>query len=238
MKKFCLSVLFSVLCLTAVAATWQEAEQAYRESRFAFALAAYEDLLRSFPNDPHLYYNIGNCYFKMGSKGLAIANYYRAFRLAPRDSDIRHNLSLALAESGERLVAQGVPEILHTAFFWCTYAELKGLLYIAWWLFCLVSIMWLFRRKYGKIVLVVAVLLTLIATWYALRYSTDHASIAVVAAPMAELRSGPGTNFPASANIAQGHILLLQDSRDNWREVIVKSQGIKGWMDNAYLEKI
>ena len=74
--------------------------------------------------------------------------------------------------------------------------------------------------------------------WYGLRWQAENADLAVVAAPVAELRSGPGTNFPASANIPQGHLLVLQDSRDNWLEVIVKSQGIKGWMNAADLEKI
>ena len=212
MKKYFLSLLLPILCVPLLAASLQQAEQSYREGRFAAALGAYEDLLGDYPNDPYLYYNIGNCYFKMGSKGLAVANYYRAFRLAPRDADIRHNLALALADGGERLVPQGVPEILHSAFFWLTAAELKGTLYIVWWLFCLVTIFWLFKHKYGKVVLVVAGLLIVIAAWYGLRYQVDNMPLAVVASPVAELRSGPGANFPASANISQGHLLLLQDS--------------------------
>ena len=238
MKKYFLSLLLPILCWPLVAADFQHAEAAYREGHFAAALGEYENLLSDYPNNPYLYYNIGNCYFKMDSKGLAVANYYRAFRLAPRDADIRHNLSLALAESGERLVPQGVPEILHTAFFWLTDVELRGALYIAWWLFCSTALFWLLKRKYGKVVFAIAVLLVLAGGWYALRYQADHAVLAVVASPVAELRSGPGTNFPASANIAQGHLVTLQDSRDDWQQVIVKSQGIEGWMNAADLEKI
>ena len=238
MKKYWFAFLLPVLCLTASATDWQQAEQSYRDGHFAAALGEYEELLQVYPNDPYLYYNIGNCYFKMGSKGLAAANYYRAFRLAPRDSDIRHNLSLALAESGERLVAQGVPEIFHKAFYWLTAAELKGVLYLAWWLFCAMGTVWLFKRKYGRVALTSAVLLVAVGIWYALRYQADHEPIAVVAAPVAELRSGPGMNFPASANIAQGHLLLVQDTRDNWREVVVKSQVIKGWIEADSLEII
>ena len=238
MKKYGLVCLFSFLYMLAAAADFQTAEQDYREGHFAAALGAYEELLQSYPNNPYLYYNIGNCYFKMGSVGLAAANYYRAFRLAPREADIRHNLSLALAQSDERLVPQGVPEVLHKAFFWLTAEELKGTLYMTWWLFCLGGIFWLLKRKSGKVVLVTGVLFLLTGVWYALRFDPDHAAMAVVASPVAELRSGPGINFPLSANIAQGHILLLEDSRDNWREVVVKSQGIKGWMDASSLEEI
>ena len=238
MTKYFLSFLLVLAAFWVSAADLEQAEQFYREGRFAAALGEYEDLRNNYPNDPYLYYNIGNCYFKMGSKGLAVANYYRAFRLAPRDKDIRHNLTLALADSGERLVPQGVPEILHTVFFWLTADELKGTLYIAWWLFCLVGCVWLLKRKNGKLVLVSAVLLLGIGTWYALRYQTDHEPLAVVAAPVAELRSGPGTQFPVSANISQGHLLVLQDKRDNWQQAIIKSQGIEGWINSTDLEKI
>ena len=238
MKRYCLILLLPFLYLSALAADFTQAEQSYREGHFAAALGQYEQLLQNYPNDPHLYYNIGNCYFKMGSKGLAIANYYRAFRLAPRDTDIRHNLGLALAQAGERLVPSGVPEILHVAFFWLTAAELKASLSIIWWLFCLATAVWLLKHRYGKVVFSLAIALALVATWYILRQQGDATHLAVVAPPVAELRSGPGTNFPASANISQGHLLLLQDSRDNWQEVVVKSQGIKGWMNAADLENI
>lgn len=238
MKKYGLACIFSFLYMIAGAADFQTAEQDYRDGHFAAALGAYEELLQTYPNNPFLYYNIGNCYFKMGSTGLAAANYYRAFRLAPREADIRYNLNLALAQSGERLVPQGIPEILHKAFFLLTAEELQGTLQLAWWFFGFSTIFWLLTRKGSRVVLVSAILLLLVGNWYILRFGPDHEQLAVVASPVAELRSGPGKNFPLSANVSQGHLLLLQDSRDNWREVVVKSQGIKGWMEASSLEKI
>jgi len=227
-----------LLAVTAQAADFQQAEESYRQGHFATALNEYEQLLHIYPNDPNLYYNIGNCYFKMDSIGLATANYYRAFQLNPRDADIRHNLALALQHSGERLVPAGMPEILHQAFFGLTALELKGLFYLSFWLFCMVAGVWLIKRRYGKIAFGSFVFLLLITSWYAWRYQIDHTPLAVVAAPVAELRSGPGENFPASANVAQGHLLLLQDKKDHWQQVIVKSQGIKGWMNASNVEEL
>ena len=239
MKKVLLFLsLLAVFSSAIWSATLQEAETHYREGHFASALTAYEDLLQTYPNDPYLYYNIGNCYFKMGSKGLATANYFRAFALAPRDKDIRHNLSLALQKSGERLVPSGMPEVLHQAFFSLTGAELQGLLFIVIWLTCLVRAYWLLKRRGTWFVLTLWLITALIGTWYGWRSRLDKQPLAVVAAPVVELRSGPGNNFPASANVAQGHIVILQDSRDDWREVVVKSQGIKGWMPAQSLEQI
>ncbi len=215
-----------------------QAEEMYRQGKFSSALGVYEEVLKNRPNDPFVYYNIGNCYFKMGSKGLAAANYYRAFKLAPRDADIRHNLSLALAAGGERLVPAGMPGALHQAFFALSYNELKGLFFLLLWLCCTLGSVWLVKRKFGRTCILLAVTFVLCGGWMWWRYTLESEPLAVVASPSAEIRSGPGTNFPASATVAQGHLLLVEDAKDSWFEVIVKSQGLKGWVEKSAVEKI
>lgn len=239
MKKYILAFLLPCLCVLSVGAVdLQQAEQYYREGRFAAALGAYENLLKNYPNDPYLYYNIGNCYFKMGSRGLAIANYFRAFRLAPRDADIRHNLTLTLDSAGEKFVPAGMPVSLHKAFFAFTTLELKGLSILTLLLCCALAGFWLFKRRAGILLGLSTTILLVLGGWYLWRSHIDGVSLAVVAAPTAELRSGPGNNFPASANVSQGHLLTVLDSKDHWDEVIVNSQAIKGWIEANDLEKI
>ena len=236
-------ILLTVLLLGFAAASWgqtalQQAEGYYREGKFSAALGLYEKELKNTPNDPYVYYNIGNCYFKMGSKGLAAANYYRAFKLAPRGSGIRHDLTLALAAGGERLVPAGVPEVLHKAFFYLSYQEVQGLTFLLLWLFCALGSVWLLKRKFKRVFLASAVILLLCGGWLYARYTLEQAHLAVVAAPVAEVRSGPGANFPASASVPQGHLLTVQDTKDDWYEVIVKSQGLKGWVEKNAVEQI
>ena len=231
-------LLSSFVCWTYAQADLSEAEQLYRDGRFAEALGSYEKELKLYPNDPFLYYNIGNAYFKMGSNGLAVANYYRAYRLLPRDKDIRHNLALALASSGEQLVPADIPAVAYQAFFCLSYDELKGLTYALFWLLALVGWVWLVKRKAGKVAVVLLVLFGISATWLYARHSLQTRTLAVVAAPSAEIRSGPGTNFPANATAAQGHLLDIVDKKDQWYEVIVNSQSIKGWVESSAIEKI
>lgn len=236
--------LFAITCLLCFANTlWaqsvmEQAEESYRQGKFSVALGLYEEELKNRPNDPFVYYNIGNCYFKMGSKGLAAANYYRAFKLAPRDSDIRHNLSLALSSGGERFVPVGMPIVLHQAFFALSYDELKGLFLLLFWISCTLGSVWLVKRKFGRVLATVVVIFMLCGGWLWWRHTLETEPLAVVAAPSAEIRSGPGTNFPASATAAQGHLLLVLDGKDSWYNVIVKSQGLKGWVEKSAVEKI
>ncbi len=238
MKKLLALGGFLLLGSYMAAADWTQAENLYREGKYAAALAEYEELLHTYPNDPYLYYNIGNSYFKMGSKGLAAANYYRALRLAPRDKDLRHNLALALEAGGERLVPAGMPAVLHQVFFGLTVHELKGLFFLMCWLCCTLSAVWLVKRRGGKAALLSLLLALGLGGFYAWRVALQNQPLAVVAAPVAELRSGPGQQFPAQAHVAQGRLLWVQDTKDNWSEVVVKSQGLKGWMESQALEKI
>ncbi len=239
MKKWIFVLVISIGApLLAWAQNADTAEEYYRQGRYSAALGAYEDQLKNAPNNPYLYYNIGNCYFKMGSTGLAVANYYRAFRLDPRDADIRHNLNLALESAGEKLVPGGVPEVLHKAYFYFSAAELKGLSILAWGLASVLACIWLLKRRLGRTALVMLAVGVAVAAWAGSVKRLEQENWAVVAVPAAELRSGPGMNFPASANLAQGHLVVVQDTRNAWKEVVVKSQGLQGWMPADSLEKI
>ncbi len=238
-KMLLLFVLILALACTGRAAqTAAEAEQYYTQGKFSTALNLYEDELKNNPNNPYVYYNIGNCYFKMGSTGLAVANYYRAFRLAPRDADIRHNLSLALQSAGEHLVPGGVPQVLHQLFFILSYDELKGIVMLCLGMSSLLLCLGIIKRRWGKVLWFCLTALAVSGGWLYARHQQEKLPLAVVASPTAELRSGPGTNFPASANLTQGHLVILQDSRNQWDEVVVKTQGIQGWIKSSSLEKI
>ena len=239
MKRICFALTACLAFVPSFAQSdLQQAEDLYRQGKFSAALNAYETILKNNPNDPFVYYNIGNCYFKMGSKGLAAANYYRAFRLAPRDSDIRHNLTLALESGGERFVPAGRPLVLHKAFFYLSEAELKGWVYVLFWLTGVLVFWCLVRRKWNHLATLGCLLLLLSTGWLYTRLHLAQETLAVVASPVAEIRSGPGTNFPASASAAQGHLVTILDSKDAWYEVVVNSQGIKGWIEKDSVEKI
>lgn len=241
MKKYGLFLLIwsmGILGWHPAAEAAVSAEELYQNGQYAQALTAYEQTLKDYPNNPYLYYNIGNCYFKIGNRGLAIANYYRAFELNPRDGDIRHNLELALAESGENLVPPGMPTALHRMFFILSVPELQGLWFGCIWVVCLLAGVWLLTRKAGKLTATAGILLLLVSGWFFVRNSWQEEPLAVVAAAKAELRSGPGENFPVSATVTQGHLLQVTDQKGIWQQVVLRSEGLKGWMENSALEHI
>lgn len=77
-----------------------------------YASGKYEEALQFFLNmtkqgeGADLYYNIGNCYFRLDSIPQALLWYERAYLLNPSDSDIRYNLQYARTKTIDRLVPE------------------------------------------------------------------------------------------------------------------------------------
>jgi tetratricopeptide (TPR) repeat protein len=67
---------------------------AYDEGNWQEARERFESLLKDGLSSAALYYDLGNCYYKLGEKGKAVWAYESARRLDPRDPDIEWNLNL------------------------------------------------------------------------------------------------------------------------------------------------
>lgn len=72
-----------------------DAVNKYQAGAFAAAAESFEAIAESGIRNGHLFYNIGNAWFKAGDTGRAILWYERAKRLIPRDPDLRFNLAYA-----------------------------------------------------------------------------------------------------------------------------------------------
>lgn len=99
--------LLFLLLLPAVQMSAQElktqADTAYVQERYAQAAELYEQLLEQ-GHSSDVYYNLGNCYYRLEKVGPAVLNYERALRLDPGDTNIRHNLELARNKTKDKVV--------------------------------------------------------------------------------------------------------------------------------------
>src|SRR5277367_2694387 len=90
-------LLGSSLAIAAPADDFKAANQLYDAGKFTEAAAAYEKIE---PKTAHVYYNLGNAWFRQNKLGLAVLNYARARQLAPRDPDILANLKFTQQRLG------------------------------------------------------------------------------------------------------------------------------------------
>ena len=237
-RFFLLSV---VVFLTPYLFAQDEAQKAYDSGNYLDAAKIYNEQIKNTEKpSATLYYNFANSCYKLGLTPRAIANYYKAWRLNPRDEEIRHNLMFAMAQNGQSFIPTDVPEVAFNLFFYLSIIELEGLLWLLGWLFVIVLILSLItnNKMLKKILIFLTISIILVGTWYLFRRPFDTKHLAVVKKVQAEVRSGPGENFPVNLSVPRNHIVQIKDSKDNWIQILIPQEQTQGWVLKDSLEEI
>jgi tetratricopeptide (TPR) repeat protein len=221
---------------------FKAANRLYDAGKFAEAAAAYE---RIQPKTAHIYYNLGNAHFREGKLGLAILDYERAQRLAPRDPDIAANLKFAEQRLGVDEVntpPRAWQRFLHsildsrTPTEWATY-ELVTL-----WLTILAIGAWIYipRVRTGLLVVATVSLLGFAASAFALGHqvlSDRTAPSAVVVVAETDARFAPVPDSTTHFKLTEGSRILTREDRGQWL-LIERADGQQGWVAAAAVERI
>ena len=83
--------------------TFIQANKAYDSGDYASAVELYNTIVDAGYANWQVYYNLGNCHYRLDETGLSIANYRRAQRLAPNKSVIKDNLALARSKATDNI---------------------------------------------------------------------------------------------------------------------------------------
>jgi len=223
-----------------------EGNQAYTDGDLEMALTRYRAAMAQGAGDADLHYNLGNTYARRGDLGQAIACYLRAQRRAPRDRDIRTNLTWVRSHTKDlELVGGSLPPViaqLDTAVHQLSVDEWALILVLLSWLMAgLVA--WSWRRGWlasgsRRVLILLGALLALSAVVLATRwYEEEIRDTAVIIAEEVEVRSGPATTFPVVFQIHDGLTLVVRDQRDDWVQIGLGGDWV-GWVPEGVLERV
>lgn len=67
----------------------------YQKGQYQEAISTYETILQSGQESAEVYFNLGNCYYKLNKVAPAVYNFEKALLLKPNDSEIQNNLVFA-----------------------------------------------------------------------------------------------------------------------------------------------
>ena len=67
----------------------------YQKGNYQEAITAYKSVVNSGQQSAELYFNLGNCFYKLNKVAPAIYNFEKALLLNPNDTEIQNNLSFA-----------------------------------------------------------------------------------------------------------------------------------------------
>lgn len=246
-KIFTLS-MFLCATLFAFAVSKAEGDALYEKEQYEEAAKVYETLLHDNGMSAEVYYNLGNCYYKMDLIPQAILNYERAYLLNPGDGDIRANLALARGKTIDKVVP---PSEMFFVTWWraITHSMSIGkwiLLAVLSFVLLLVGVgLYMFSspllvRKigiHGAMVLLVVVIVANCAAATQFDSLVDSRA-AIVTAPSVSVKSSPSDRSTDLFLIHEGSkVEILDASMGEWMEVKFE-EGKQGWIPVSAAEKI
>ena len=246
MKIKHLYIVLFLLALTPAVCNDRKAEQlfdagntAYVNNDFHTAAEYYDSIVGMGLQSAGLYYNMGNAYFKSGKIGSAILYYNKAQRLAPLNSDIDYNLTVANTYTRDNI--GNVPQFfarrwidgLRSALSSNTWAWLSvlffGLLSVGALLYLLP--LSLAARKTGLgIGVASAALFALSVTLSSVqRGESLHPDEGIVMITAAPVKSSPDASSKDLFVLHEGTKVKVTDALNDWREITI-SDGHSGWV--------
>ena len=241
-------LLFLLLVpLSASAVTKAQADSSYVQEHYQQAARQYEALLKQGVS-ADIYYNLGNCYYRMDNITQAVLAYERALLLSPGDEDIRFNLQMARSKTIDKITPES------EMFFVTWYHSLVNMQSVdAWARLALIALaiaivlalaylfaspIWL--RKVGFFGALAALLLFLgsnVFAWQQKR-GLDHRTGAVVIRSAVNVKSTPSRNGTDLFILHEGtRVTITDSSMKGWKEIRV-GDGKQGWLETKEIEVI
>ena len=242
-----LVIFMSVFSLQVSAQSKADVDKLYQKGNYMQAAKGYEKLLKE-GETAALFYNLGNCYYRLDNIPHAVLSYERAQRLAPSDEDIRFNLQLAQTKTIDNLMPES------EMFFITWYKAMINYLSVDWWasigLGCLfLSVLSLvvylfvdieFFRKLSKVVLPVFFLFFLINTFFAIQQVCllEAETHGIIMSSSAVVRKTPDQKSAEVFILHEGSKVRITDSSmSQWTEIKL-SDGRQGWVKAKHVEAI
>jgi hypothetical protein len=221
---------------------FKSANQLYDTGKFTEAAVVYEKIE---PKTAHVYFNLGNAHFREGKLGLAILDYERARRLAPRDPDIVANLKFAEQRLGvddvnapPRAWQKYLRSIIdsRSTTEWGTY-ELAAL-----WLTALAvgACIYVPRFRTGWLVIAAVAFVGLAVSVFALSNEVigdRTAPAAVVVAADTDARFAPVPDSTTHFKLSEGTRVVIREDRGQWL-FVERADGQQGWVKSDTVERV
>lgn len=246
-----ITLLFAATTATAapakVAITKVDADKEYAKGNYLQASKDYSDLLK-VGESVELYYNLGNCYYRLGNITKSIIAYEKAHRLSPSDRDVTFNLEFVREKTIDKIEHQ------EKNFFSAGYTMLQNLMDMDAWaclsivaFFACLGMAMLFllgrdewMRKLGFYVALLSVFVFVFSTLFAWqqKHNFDARDRAVVVAPSASVKLTPSESSADAVVVHEGTAVQIVDrTMSDWYSVKL-DDGKEGWLKRNSLEII
>ncbi|WP_298996994.1 tetratricopeptide repeat protein [uncultured Tenacibaculum sp.] len=250
MRKLAILLFFFVSINTLAQNTddlFSTANSLYKEGNYEEAVKLYEQIQSQDLVSSELYYNLGNCYYKLNKVAPTIYNYEKALKLNPLNEDAKNNLVLA-----KRLTLDRIEALPKSVFKKFNENYLQKLAYNTWAIVTVIisfiaSVFFLLfyfaytpskKRLYFTTSIISFLLLisSLVVTYTQYNQSKNTVE-AIVFSEIVSVSNEPTNNSDEVFTLHEGTKVLVLDSVDNWKKIKL-ADGKIGWTQSENLKEL
>lgn len=223
---------------------FHDANEMYKQGKYEEAKNSYESLLGQGLASGNLYYNLGNCYFKLNKLGKAVVNYERAKQMMPLNRELQINLAFVHSQMENPPVQsqnlfRNIINIATDSFTLDQITIVFSLLFflsafsIGIKLLSKRELLWLRRIISASIIL----LLLWGILWVRKIYQTQVLKFGVIIRPQAECRFAPAETAVTRFRLSEGEKVLILETDGQWLHIKSGNNNI-GWVQKTMIETI
>lgn len=226
------------------ATLFYQANNYYLKADYQKALESYLQLIQVGYESGSLYFNLGNTYFKLGQKGLAILYYEKARQLIPDDADLKANLAYTLTGVDEGTVNWKTEFFTTLAYIFPlgTWLVISSISFFLLAIFIIIRVLLVSNTtklpvwELG-ILIAISVILLVSVGFATLTYLEQIQPKAVTIQADGAIRFEPSPTSTLYFHLAEGTRVKILDRKDNWY-LIKRNDGKRGWIEQQYLGRI
>ncbi|WP_281636894.1 tetratricopeptide repeat protein [Flavobacterium marginilacus] len=219
----------------------------YNKGKYDLAAKEYESVVAANKESVELYFNLGNCYYKLHQTAPAIYNYEKALVLNPSDKNVLNNIKFAQKQIIDEIKV--VPKVgfakllrdftgIYPFDTWAWITISFAFLFLSFFIGYYFSQTVLLKRIFflGMFIILLLLLMSLSAAFFE-KSHFDNEKPAIVFAESTELRSEPQKSSSVTFVLHEGTKVYVEETLGNWKKIQL-TDGTEGWIEAKSIKEV
>ena len=219
----------------------------YQKGDYQNAIASYESIVKSGQESAEVYFNLGNCYYRLNKVAPAVYNFEKALLLNPCDSEIQNNLAFAKKMAIDEITETpkvGFSKIIadFTSSFhydtWAWIAILFSVLFLIGFVVYYFSNSTTLKRVFfsGMILFMLFLMVSIFSGFYE-KNRVNNDRPAIVFADVISVKSEPNASAQDAFTLHAGTKVTILEELGNYKKIQLADLK-EGWIEKTAIKEL
>lgn len=225
---------------------FDEANALYNNGKYEAAITIYEKILESNLHSSALYFNMGNCYYKLNKIAPSIYHYEKALKLSPNDKEIQNNLNFAQQMTIDQFDA--IPELETSKFInktantfgvdgWAILCVLLMCVFVGFFIAYYLSNNTKTKRIFFVMSIVSFLILIFIFVLLNKKIDLDNERFGIIYQQEINIKTEPNLRSETAFVLHEGtKVQIIESYKNTWSKIKLIDGNI-GWISNNALKE-